>query len=175
MPPPAEYEPAIRDPKKLNRTAWILIAIIVIGGWLILKAYEKMAVAKWRDTRPSIVARILKERDLRVVRQDGKTADLFDLRGHVWAVNVVDLKNPESSALSLAVMKRLAETYADTPDFNLVTLAVNPVPAEKVVESLADYASAEGMRFPQWWVGTQPGRNAPQIHQKRAQGQRFSA
>jgi len=154
MPLPAEYEPAVRDPKKLNRTAWILLAIIVLGGWLILKAYEKVAVQKSADTRPSIAARILKERDLRIIRQDGKTADLFDLRGHVWAINVVDTKHPKSSELCLAVMKRLAGKYADEPDFNLVTLVVNPIPAGEAVDSLATYASAEGMRFPQWWVGT---------------------
>jgi hypothetical protein len=32
MTPPAEFEPAVRDPKKLRRTAWILVAIIIIGG-----------------------------------------------------------------------------------------------------------------------------------------------
>ncbi len=158
MPLPADYEPAVRDPKKLARTAWVLVAIMLIGGWLILKSYEKWAVQQSADDRPSIVHRIQKERDLRVVRQDGKTADLFELRGHVFVVNVISLKDPNASARSLAVMKRLAETYAGNPDFNLVSLAVEPMPAGEVVSELTKAADAHGMKLPQWWLGAnEPG------------------
>ena len=153
MPLPDDFEPAVRDPKKLARTAWTLIAIMLLGGWLILKSYEKWAVKQSADDRPSIVHRIQQERSLRMVRQDGKTADLFDLRGHVFAINVVSLKNPEASARSLAVMKRLAEKYADNADFNLVTLAVDPMPAEEIVSELAKAAATDGMKLPQWWLG----------------------
>jgi hypothetical protein len=150
---PADSEPAIRDPKKLARTAWSLVAIMVIGGVLILKSYEKWAVKQSADDRPSIVHRIQKERDLRIIRQDGKTADLFDLRGHVFVINVISLKHPESSARSLAVMKRLAEKYSSTSEFNLVSLVVEPIPAEQIVSEFSQAAATHGMKLPQWWLG----------------------
>lgn len=150
---PSDLEPAVRDPKKLARTAWILVAMMLLGGWLVLKAYEKWAAQQAGDDRPAIIYRIPKEKDLRVVRQDGKTADLFDLRGNVWVVNVISLTHPEASALSLAVMKRLSEEYLDTPDFSLVTLAVNPMPADKIVGALSNAADTHGMELPRWWLG----------------------
>ncbi len=151
---PHDHEPAIRDPKKLNRTAWILVGIMILGGGLILKSYEKWAVKQSADDRPSIVHRIQKERDLRVVRQDGKTADLFDLRGHVWAVNVISLGAPETAERSMGVMKRLAEEFSGTEEFNLVSLVVDPLPAEEAVTTLAKAAESQGMKFPKWWLGT---------------------
>jgi cytochrome oxidase Cu insertion factor (SCO1/SenC/PrrC family) len=154
MNPPAHLEPVARDPGKLRRTAWFLVAIMLAGGWLVLMAYQKWAARQSADDRPAVIHRIRKERDLRIIRQDGKTADLFDLRGHVWAVHVMDLRDPQASPRSLAVMKRLAAKYSANPDFNLVTLAVNPVPAEQAVATLADSARAHGMNLPQWWLGT---------------------
>ena len=154
MPLPADSEPAVRDPKKLARTAWTLVAIMIAGGALILIAYEKWAVKQSADDRPSIVHRIRKERDLRVIRQDAKTADLFDLRGHVFALNVMSLADPAPSQRSLAVMKRLAEKYSGNADFNLVSLAVDPPPAGEVAAALAQTAEREGMKLPQWWLGT---------------------
>jgi hypothetical protein len=149
---PADLEPAVRDPKKLRRTAWILVGIMVAGGWLVLKAYEQWSIDKARDTRPAKIHRIRKERDLRVIRQDGGTVDLFELRGKVWAAHVMDLSNPESAARSLAVMQRLAAVHAATPDFHLVTLVVNPVPAGEIVTTLGQGARQHGMRLPQWWL-----------------------
>jgi len=85
---PQDLEPAVRDPKKLRRTAWILVGMMILGGWLIFAAYNKWASQRAGDDRPSIVHRIQPERSLRVVRQDGKTADLMDLRGKVFAIHV---------------------------------------------------------------------------------------
>lgn len=153
MPLPADSAAAERDPKKLRRTAWILVAIMFAGGFLILKAYEKFAGRRASDSRPAIVHRIQKERDLRLIRQDGKAAELFDLRGRVVALNVVSLAHPAASDRSLAVMKRLAETHADAADFNLVSLVIDPPAAEELVSSLAETAARNGMKLPQWWLG----------------------
>lgn len=154
---PPDFEPAVRDPKKLKRTAWTLVAIMILGGALILMSYERWARKQAEDDRPSIVHRIRKERDLRVIRQDGKTADLFDLRGKVWVVHVTCLAQPGPSGRSMSVMKRLAAKYAATPDFHLVTLALDPVPADQVVGQLAKAASEHGITMPRWWLATNEG------------------
>jgi len=155
---PADLEPAVRDPKKLRRTAWILVAIMLAGGFLVLKAYEDWAAKQATDTRPAIVHRIQKERDLRLLRQDGRTADLFDLRGSVFVLNVLSLRDPGAATRSLAVMKRLADKRAGQKDFHLVTLAIDSVPADELRSTLATAAESHGMKLPQWWLGSnEPG------------------
>ncbi len=151
--PDPSLEPAIRDPKKLRNTAFVLFAIMLLGGWLVLKAYEKWSVQQAKDDRPAVIYRITPERDLRMLRQDGKTVDLVDLRGKVIALNVISLRDAQAAELSLAVMKRLAETRVGTADFNLVSLIVDPEPSEKLLATLSGTATGHGMELPQWWLG----------------------
>lgn len=156
--PDPNLEPAIRDPKKLRNTAFILVAIIFLGGWLVLKAYDRWSTQQAPDDRPAMIYRITPERDLRMLRQDGKIVDLVNLRGKVIALNVTSLRDPQAAALSMAVMKRLAETRASTADFNLITLVVDPLPSEKLLASLAETSTMNGMKLPLWWVGgNEPG------------------
>ena len=158
---PADFEPAPRDPKKLRRTAWMLVGIMVVGGFLILKAYEKVSLEQAADTRPAKIHQIRKERDLRVIRQDGKTADLFDLRGKVCVLNVISLANPDVGRRSQEVMKRLAAKYRTTADFHLVSLVVDPPPTAETSSTLARTAAAAGISLPQWWLAT---NDAPTLH-----------
>lgn len=155
---PADLEPAVRDPKKLRRTAWFLVSVMLLGGFLVLKAYENWAAKQAADTRPAIIHRIQKERDLRLLRQDGKTADLFDLRGRVFVLNVLSLRDSGAASRSMAVMKRLSEQRADDKDFHLVTLVIDPIPAPELRDTLAKAAETHGIRLPQWWLGAnEPG------------------
>lgn len=161
MNPQADLEPAVRDPLKLRRTAWILVTIMILGGWLVLQSYETWAKRQTQDTRPALIHQIRKERDLRVIRQDGKTEDLFSLRGKVWVVNTLALGAPDSSQRSHEIMKRLSEKYAGVADFALVSLVLNPPPAEQAVAVLAERAQSRGMRLPQWWLAA---NEAPTTH-----------
>ncbi len=152
--PDPDSEPAIRDPKKLRNTALVLVAIIFLGGWLVLKAYDQWSAKLAGDDRPAMVYRITPERDLRMLRQDGKMADLVDLRGKVIAVNVMSNRDPQAAALSLAVMKRLAEKRAADPNFTLVSLIIDPIPSEQLISVLATTSATGGMKLPQWWLGS---------------------
>ena len=152
--PDPSLEPAIRDPKKLRNTAFVLVAIMIIGGWLILKAYESWSVGKASDDRPASIYRITKERDLRMIRQDGQTADIADIRGKVIAVNVISLRDPGVAERSMAVMKQLAQARAADANFHLITLVLDPMPAEELIPTLAKTATTRGMILPQWWVGS---------------------
>lgn len=151
--PDPSLEPAIRDPKKLRNTALILVGIMFLGGWLILRAYEGWSRGQSKDDRPALVYRITPERDLRMLRQDGKIVNLVDLRGSVVAINVTSLRDPQAAELSMAVMKRLAAARAGTENFNLITLVVDPLPAEKLTSTLAEFSTTNGISLPQWWVG----------------------
>ncbi len=152
--PDPSLEPVIPDPRKLRKTAFILVAVMVFGGWLVLYAYEKWAVQKAKDDRPAIIYRITKERDLRMLRQDGQQANIADLRGKVIAIHVTSLRDPQAAELSMHVMKRLAETRAATNDFHLISLIVDPIDPEKLEATLSAAAAAQGMKLPQWWLGS---------------------
>jgi hypothetical protein len=152
--PDPSLEPAIRDPKQLRKTAFILLGIMLLGGCLVLKAYEKWSITQSKDDRPAVIYRITKERDLRMLRQDGKEADLADLRGNVIAVNVMSLRDFQAAELSTGVMKRLAEKNTVTGHFHLVSLVIDPLPVEKLSVTLRETASAQGMELPQWWLGS---------------------
>jgi cytochrome oxidase Cu insertion factor (SCO1/SenC/PrrC family) len=151
--PDPSLEPAIRDPKKLRNTALVLVAVMLAGGSLILVAYNQWSAAQSKDDRPAVVYRITPERDLRMLRQDGKTVDLVDLRKHVVAVNVVSIRDPQAAELGMAVMKRLAAARAADDNFRLVTLVLDPEPPEKLLSTLAATAKTHDMTLPQWWCG----------------------
>lgn len=160
--PDPSLEPAIRDPKKLRNTAITLVVIMLLGGWLIMLSYNQWSKTQANDDRPAVIYRITPERDLRMLRQDGKTVDLVNLRGNVIAVNVTSIRDPQASELSMGVMKRLAESRAGDEHFNLVTLILDPEPSEKLLKILEKAAEANGMKLPQWWCGS----NEPATLQK---------
>jgi len=151
---PPDFEPVVPDPRKLRLTAFILVVIMVVGGVVILKAYERWTVKSADDDRPRYYYRINKERDLRIMRQDGEVVDLWDLHGKVWVLQVACLAQPEMGAISAGVMQRLSKTFEDEQDFALVTLILDPIPREVLEETLASAAEERGIRMPQWWLGT---------------------
>ena len=152
--PDPSLEPAIRDPRKLRNTAFVLLGVMLLGGWLVLKAYEKWSKSQAVDDRPAIIYRITKERDLRMLRQDGKTVDIADLRGKVIAINVFSAKDPEIAQHSMEVMKRLSVSRAGHADFKMISLMIDPMPDEQLLAFLSETATARGMVLPQWWLGS---------------------
>ncbi len=171
--PPPFSEPAIRDPKKLRNTALVLFAIMLLGGWLVLKRYANSQAESARkaytsfsneahgsitdpdsENRPAYIYRITKERDLRMLRQDGAQVNLADLRGKVIAINVFSLRDPQAAERSFAVMKRLAEKRATDPNFILVSLIIDPIPSDKLITTLTDTSINQAIKLPQWWLGS---------------------
>jgi hypothetical protein len=51
-------------------------------------------------------------------------------------------------------MKRLAEMAGEMPDLRLLTLMVDPPPAEQTKWQLEEFSTAHGMKLPLWWVAT---------------------
>jgi cytochrome oxidase Cu insertion factor (SCO1/SenC/PrrC family) len=152
--PDPSLVPAERDPKKLRNTALALVAIMIVGGWLVLKAYERWSIGNAGDDRPAIIYRITPERDLRMVRQDGEMVDLKDLRGKVVAIHVFSLRDPQAADRAMAVMQRLARDRAAEADFNLVSLLIDPIPPEELITTLAQTALDREIKLPRWWLGS---------------------
>lgn len=156
MPPiPTNLEPVTPNPRKLLITALILVGVMIVGGALVLKAYQRWTNDQARDNRPAFDGgRLTAEKDLPVVRQDGSRAGLFDLAGKVSLIHTISASEPESAALTTAVMRRLAEHYASQPDCVLISLVLDPGPPENATATLKKSAADLGATLPQWWVAT---------------------
>ena len=150
--PVHDLEPVVPDPKKLRRTAWILVAIMIVGGFVILKAYGKRTQEAKSDDRPNFVTQISERKDLTFMRQDGKVTDLMSLKGKVLVVQSLPLAQPDG--FSTDVMKRLAGEYAGNEDLALVTLLLDPGPAEALTGQLQAAAAGLDAELPQWVVGS---------------------
>ena len=152
---PVNLEPVTPNPRKLRNTAFVLVAVMILGGWLVLKAYDRYNAGQAADERPAMNRnRLTAEKDLPVIRQDGSRAGLFDLNGKVTVIQTVSVHDPESSARTNAVMRRVAEHYASQPDCVLVSLVLDPGPPDKAKESLVAASEKLGAALPQWWVAT---------------------
>lgn len=145
-------EPVTPDPKKLRRTAWMLVCIMVVGGFVILKAYEKRTEEGEGDDRPSYVTQISGQKDLRFIRQDGEVEDLMSLKGKVIVVQSLPQSQPDGQ--TTGVMKRLSEHLADEDDFVLLTLMLDPGEPEGLKGELEGLAGELGAELPQWTVAT---------------------
>ncbi len=153
--PPVHLEPVTPDPRKLWLTALILVGIMAVGAVLILKAYNSYTRKQSTNDRAAMnTNRLTPEKDLPLILQDGARVDLLDLAGKVILIQVVSSANPETSARTNEVMRRVAEKYAAQQDCALVSLVVDPGPAETAKDSLLKAASALGAKLPQWQVGT---------------------
>lgn len=154
-----DLEPVTPDPKKLRLTAFALVIVMVVGGILILKAYEKSAKESAKDDRPAVITRISKEKDLVFMRQDGVISDLLALEGNVIVIQTLAHSQPDPT--STAVMTRLAERYAERDDLFLVTLAIDPGPPEELAGFLEKAAENLGAKLPQWVVAS---NDRPTLH-----------
>lgn len=154
-----QLEPVTPDPKKLRRTALILVLIMIVGGVVILKAYEKRTREGAKDDRPSFVTRISETKDLTLMRQDGKVTDLVSLKGKVLVVQSLPQSQPDG--MTTGVMRRLAEEFSDTDEVVLVTLMLDPGPAAGLQAELEALAVELGAELPQWIVGS---NERPTLH-----------
>jgi glutathione peroxidase-family protein len=154
-----QLEPVTPDPKKLRRTAWILILVMIVGGVVILKAYDKRSKDAAKDNRPSFVTRISDQKDLVFMRQDGQQKDLLSLKGKVVMVHC--LASNQEDALTTPVMKRIAQKYTESDDIALVTLMLDSGPAEGLRDQLQKLSTELGANLPQWTVAS---NERPTLH-----------
>ncbi len=157
--PPTDLEPVTPNPKKNLVTALVLVVVMIVGGIVILKAYEKRTKEGAKDDRPSLLTQISETKDLNYIRQDGKVTDLLSLKGKVLVVQSLPQAQPDE--VTVGVMKRLSEKYADDPDFALVTLVLDPGEAEKLHAQLEEVARSLGAELPQWTVAS---NERPTLH-----------
>ncbi|MFK7851323.1 MAG: hypothetical protein AB8D78_10120 [Akkermansiaceae bacterium] len=152
-------EPVTPDPKKLRRTAILLFIVMFVGGFVILKAYEKRAKEGSEDDRPSFLTKISEAKDLVFMRQDGVLTDLLALKGKVLVVQ--SLPRSQEDVIISEVMKRLSEEYVSEEDFALVTLMLDPGEAKVLEEQLKSLSDELGANLPKWTVAS---NDRPTLH-----------
>ena len=157
--PATDLEPIAPDPKKNIITAIILVVVMIVGGIVILKAYEKRTREGEKDDRPSLMTQISETKDLNYMRQDGKVTDLLSLKGKVIVVQSLPQAQPDE--VTVGVMQRLAGKFSDNTDFVLVTLVLDPGPAEGLHSQLQEVAASLGAELPQWTVAS---NERPTLH-----------
>lgn len=157
--PAVKLEPVTPDPKKNYRTALILILVMIVGGIVILKAYEKRTKQGESDDRPSFVTQISDQKDLVFMQQDGELRELKELRGKVILVQVTPKGAPDP--LTTEVMQRFSAAYAQSEDFILLTLMLDPGDAEGLKDQLEEFSVELGAGLPQWVVAS---NERPTLH-----------
>ncbi|MBK1826933.1 hypothetical protein [Haloferula rosea] len=146
--PAQDLEPAVRDPKKLRRTALILIGIMLVGAVFILIAYNRDAARRAEDTRPAITGRLNK--NFKVWRQDETEAGLLDLRGDVFVIVPVVFSQPDSWDTTREVLLELEKRYESRDDLHIVCVTQDP--ENEPPELLAEEAKKLGAELPKWWL-----------------------
>lgn len=146
---PAEpLEPAVRDPRKLRKTALWLVGIMVLSGITVLASYLKWLERKAGDDRPAIVGRLDAKKEFGLVRHDGTGAMMSEWFGDVWIVCGVAASEPGSWKTTREVLKRLNARYAGRDDFHILCLTVDP--EKETAEVLAPVAAELGAEIPAW-------------------------
>jgi hypothetical protein len=146
-------EPAVRDPRKLRRTALLLVFMMIASGIGVYSAYmkwgRKQVEKQATYARPGIVGRIDNKAEFGFVRHDASGARISDLFGKVWIVCGVSVKEPDGWKTTREVLLRLNERYAGRDDFRIVCFTVDP--NQEGPEVLAKAAAEMGVGLPNWW------------------------
>ena len=156
-----KLEPAERNPAELRRTAFILLAIAVIGGIMVTWSYREKTDPD--PDRPPIVSRL--NRNFAAVNQNGEGVDLGKLEGQVWLATAVVLSDKEAFADTLAVMREVETEFGPEEVSKFVCLALDPETDRP--EQLKAYADELGLSADRWWflaAGEEPIRGYAKDH-----------
>lgn len=146
-----DLEPAERNPAELRRTAFILVAIMILGAAFVLYAYVNHE-QKTDPDRPPIVTKITK--NLAAKNQYDKLVSLSELEGSVWFAAPVCVSQLDENKHALAMLKELAEIFKDNKDVRFVLISIEGVDQGVKPEALAAAAEKLGFTGPEWWFLT---------------------
>ncbi len=105
----SKLEPAERDPKKLRKTAIFLLIFIVVGGFLILWAYQNFGERTGDSERPSMEFKVTDDVD--VMTATGEIKNIQDLKGKVSLAVISTIQPNVKSEASFAAMRQIMTAY----------------------------------------------------------------
>ena len=92
------------------------------------------------------------EKDLEGINRDGKTVHLSELRDKIWVAGYLYTDCPSGCLGLAAYMADLNKIYGDRPDFQLVSISLNP--AGDTPEKMDAFVKTNGVDVDNWWFLT---------------------
>ncbi|NWK55337.1 hypothetical protein HW115_06925 [Verrucomicrobiaceae bacterium N1E253] len=146
-----DLEPAERNPAELRRTAFILVAIMIIGAGFVLYAYRKHEQSQ-DPKRPPIVAKISK--NLAAKNQHNQLVSLSELEGKVWFAAPICVSQLDENQHALAMMKELWQHYSDNDQVRFVFLSIEGADQGVEAEELMAAMKSLGIDDDRCWFLT---------------------
>lgn len=141
-------------PERISRTIWIGVGLVVI---LISVSYVLSRVQPGRAQSQSALPVISQVADFTLTNQNGRTATLADLRGHVWVADIIFTRCAGPCPRMTKQMKSLQDALPPASRTKLVTLTTDP--EFDSPEVLGKYAARFGADTNRWTflTGTKTG------------------
>ena len=146
-----DLEPAERNPAELRRTAFILVAIMSVGAYFVLRAYDKHEKSL-APNRPPITAKIT--RNLAAKNQRDEFASLSSLEGKVWFAAPFCYSQLDENKHAIAAMKEIDAHYKDRDDIHFVLMSIEGVDQGITPQQLAEAAQQLGVDGTRWTLLT---------------------
>lgn len=149
-----DLEPVERNPAELKRTAFKLVAIMLIGAVVVLTAYfvKSRQKAKLNYGRPPVVAKIT--RNFAAKNQNGELVALYDLEGKVWFAVPVCVSQLDENKHALAMMKEITSHYAGNDNIRFVAVSIEGADLGVKPAELKAAMDELGINDPRWWFLT---------------------
>jgi len=149
-----DMEPAERNPAELRRTAFKLVAIMVVGAAVVLTAYsiKSKEKAEANKGRPPITSKI--SRNFAAKNQEDKLVATYDLMGKVWFVLPICVDQLGENQHAWDMMKEIAAHYQGNDDLRFVAVSIEGVDQGVEPADLKQAMQQLGIEDERWWFLT---------------------
>jgi len=150
-----EFEPAERNPKAIGITVLILVAIMLVGGFLIVWKYKGKMGEDYEELKKGRSAMSLGNirKNYQTKGLDGQIYDFGILSEKVSLITVISVTKPEASQIIIDEMKLAAEHFAAEEDIQMVCISADPE-SEVSIAELKKFADKAGIPDENWYVLT---------------------
>lgn len=141
-----EYEPPVRDPKAIRNTVIILVAIMLLGGFLIVWKYKEKMTTDYEEVVKGRSAMSLGNvrTNFQTLGLDGEVYTFNILEEKITLISVISVNLAEESQIIIDEMKLAAEYFADKQQLQMVCISADPE-SKVSVARLNEFAKKAGI------------------------------
>jgi len=141
-----EYEPPVRDPKAIRNTVIMLVAIMLVGGLLIVYKYREKMVDDYEEVLKGRSAMSLGNvrKNFQTKGLDGEIYTFNILERRVTLMAVISVNLPEQSQKIIDEMKLAAEHFSGQEQLQLICISSDPE-SQVSVAQLNEFAVEAGI------------------------------
>ncbi len=150
-----EYEPPVRDPKAIRNTVISLVAIMLLGGFLIVWKYQQKMADDYEEVKKGRSAMSLGNvrKNFQMQAIDGKVYDFTILEDKVTLIAVISVNLPKQSQIIIDEMKLAAKHFSGEERLQMVCVSADDV-SKVSVDELKAFAEKAGIPEKDWYVLT---------------------